>query len=59
MKPNEPAGFVFIQGAGLDRSIWQPVTDGLDLPYLLIDFPAQSRQRAEQIGLRVKRANNA
>lgn len=41
MKPDELVGFVFIQGAGLDRSIWQPVTNGLEIPYLLVDFPAR------------------
>ncbi len=32
-------GFVFIHGAGLESSVWGKVIEGLDHPYLQIDFP--------------------
>lgn len=54
MKPDESVGFVFIQGAGLDRSIWQPVTEGLDIPYLLVDSPARQQSGKERNSLSLK-----
>ncbi|MFD2614003.1 alpha/beta fold hydrolase [Paenibacillus gansuensis] len=32
-------GFIFIHGAGLRSSIWQPVVEKFKYPYLLIEFP--------------------
>lgn len=32
-------GFVFVHGAGLNGGIWDSVVDGLDHPYLKVDYP--------------------
>jgi pimeloyl-ACP methyl ester carboxylesterase len=39
MNDQEKIGFVFVNGAGLTSSIWNKVTEGLDHPCLLVDFP--------------------
>lgn len=36
---SEKIGFVFINGAGLESSIWSQVVENFPHPYLLIDFP--------------------
>ncbi|MFX3636938.1 MAG: alpha/beta fold hydrolase [Candidatus Pristimantibacillus sp.] len=38
-RTQEKIGLLFIHGAGLDSSIWGKVLEGLDHPYLLLDFP--------------------
>ncbi|MEF3303286.1 alpha/beta fold hydrolase [Paenibacillus sp. GYB003] len=35
----EQVGFVFIHGAGLNGEVWARVAEGLDSPYLLVDYP--------------------
>ncbi|AJY73453.1 alpha/beta fold hydrolase [Paenibacillus beijingensis] len=35
----EKTGFVFVNGAGLESRIWSKVVEGLDHPYLLVEFP--------------------
>ncbi|MGP4081531.1 alpha/beta fold hydrolase [Pseudalkalibacillus sp. R45] len=36
---NDQIGLVFIQGAGLESSIWEPVVSEMKRPVLLVDFP--------------------
>jgi pimeloyl-ACP methyl ester carboxylesterase len=38
----EKIGFVFVSGAGLDIRIWNKVVEGLDHPYLLVEFPLRT-----------------
>jgi len=35
----EKIGFLFVSGAGLDVRIWSEVAEGLDRPYLLVEYP--------------------
>lgn len=48
--PQEKIGFVFVYGAGLDGRIWSKVVEGMEHPYLLVEYPfrdssVESRRR--------------
>ncbi|MDQ0861288.1 alpha/beta fold hydrolase [Bacillus sp. V2I10] len=45
---NEQIGLVFIQGAGLESRIWEPVVSEIKSPFLLVNFP----EREGENGLR-------
>ncbi|GGD79692.1 alpha/beta fold hydrolase [Paenibacillus nasutitermitis] len=47
----EKIGFVFIYGAGLNRSIWEKVAADLEHPCLLVDFPLRDGSRKPEQGL--------
>ncbi|MDQ0061720.1 alpha/beta fold hydrolase [Paenibacillus harenae] len=48
----EKAAFVFIHGAGLDSRIWQEVTNGMDHPCLMVDYPHRGDTGEALKGLR-------
>lgn len=47
----EPIGFVFVHGAGLQANVWKKVVEGFGHPYLLIEYPLRESSFDSNRGL--------
>lgn len=47
-RSKEKVGLVFIHGAGLGSRIWEQVAEGLESPYLSVDFPQRDVAEAHR-----------
>ncbi|MFB6466810.1 hypothetical protein ACE38V_08290 [Cytobacillus sp. Hz8] len=50
-RENEQIGLVFIQGAGLESRIWEPVVPEMKSPFLLVNFPERGGENGLQKSL--------
>lgn len=57
MEKNEQVGLVFIQGAGLESRIWEPVVSEIEYPFLLINFPERKGETELRKGLTLQEYN--